>query len=829
MIDEATKGFRDFLNQYENLEKIQYSEADTRSKLIDSLLITVLGWDEKDIQREGYISKTGYFDYIVSIPGIHFVIEAKKNTYNINLPSHHKKVSINSIYNNNREIIDQIRSYCLESSVQYGIITNGKQFVFLKAFNTDGKPWKENNCLIFGDHSDIEKRFVEFFENFSKYALLNNGGFKFDLPTKPIEYKTVVKTLIDRDKELVRNSMSARIKPLIDKIFGEIFNDGQEDDREFIVRCFVENQETRKNKNEIERLFSDDAPKLNGVIAAVNSDSLVEQLKTEISEDNTQIKGDVPKPIIIIGSKGAGKTTFINHLFKYKIHGRDIENQFTIYLDFRKFYEKENHFDPEKIAFETLNLIHEKFEDIGLHTLAVLKRIYIKEIRINDESIWSYDKENDPITYNRRLSEFLENNRANSLSHLEKLSTYLLRERRKRLLIIIDNADQFDDTIQKKIFLFAHSINRKALCGTIVSLREGYYYKWRSMPPFDAFESNVYHITAPKYADILDKRISYAIEKLEGKGYFRDATVNRDKANNDVLDFFLSLKNSLFLESNTELLEYLNYTTYPDIREGLRVFKSFLSSGHTKITEYIARERSRSIENATAQTIPMHEFVKSIGLQNKQYYNTEKSIIYNIFNPPIDSTDHFVKLYILKSLYDLVDSYGKSGRQVKSEELIEKFNNLGYKINTINSALIDLIKSNLINTEELLTDIEWSTLPDNTNFSITLKGYYYYYELIKRFHYLDLVLQDTPIFDEDSYNDIIQNFPKSNDAGKRNLAGRMACAISFIDYLRKMEQSQPNHLTLVFGRITEEIHRNVLSVDFVRIGKAPDAPSSMAL
>ena len=45
-----------------------------------------------------------------------------------------------------------------------------------------------------------------------------------------------------------------------------------------------------------------------------------------------------------------------------------------------------------------------------------------------------------------------------------------------------------------------------------------YYYKWRNSPPFDAFESNVYHISAPRYNEVLQKRINYTLSKIEMDG-----------------------------------------------------------------------------------------------------------------------------------------------------------------------------------------------------------------------------------------------------------------------------------------------------------------------
>ena len=121
------------------------------------------GWDEKDVKREGHLD-TGFFDYKISCPSISFVIEAKRIFKEFNLPSNHNKTKFKSIFKENNEVITQIRNYCGDIGLQYGIITNGKQFIIGKLFNTDGTDWKENTCLIFHDINDIQNRFIEFYE-----------------------------------------------------------------------------------------------------------------------------------------------------------------------------------------------------------------------------------------------------------------------------------------------------------------------------------------------------------------------------------------------------------------------------------------------------------------------------------------------------------------------------------------------------------------------------------------------------------------------------------------------------------------------------------------
>jgi len=819
LIDEAFDRFNNTKSKLEEFIKEDINEADTRSKIIDNFLINILGWSESDIKREGKVT-SGFFDYKVSISGFHFIIEAKRTFIEFVIPKNHKTLKVKSFLKENENVITQIRNYAGDYGVNYGIITNGKQFIILKLFNSDGTSWKENPCLIFNGIEDIENRFVEFYETLSKFSVINNGGFNYDLPSKIVSSSTVFSKITKKDKELIRNPLSSKITPIINKVFGEMFSSESESNEDFIEKCFVENKETKKNRDDIERLFADVAPELSNVIPAINTANIQKQITEKINSDDIRTQTP-PKPIVIIGSKGAGKSTFINHLFKYQNKEKELSNHLTTYLDLRDYFNTNDIFDANIICENILENIYQKYESIDLHSLKTLKRIYLKEIKRNDKGIWLTVKENDDIEYGKKLSTFLEEKQKNHVSHLASISQYFIRDRRKRLIIIIDNADQFKDNIQEQVFLFAHSIAKTSLCGTVISLREGYYHKWRFSPPFDAYESNVYHITAPKYSEVLQKRLDYTLNNLNLDDFEIEAQNSKGykvKINNQaVIEFLSSLKSSIFSSDNNDIIDFLNQTTYPNIREGLRIFKLFLTSGHTKVEDYIMRERYRT-EDETHSNIPFHEFIKSIGLINKHYYNSSNSAIHNLLLTNENSNDHFLNFYILKELVKLYDNEGNTNRYITIDNIYELFTSFGYQLKTLRSSILNLINLSLIDTDEVLTDVDKKSIPDSLNLTITLKGYYYVNELVTRFHYFDLILQDTPVFDEEYFTKIYSKFPLSDESGKRNLYQRVECVEYFIEYIKKCEDDQSNRLINYFGKFSDYIKPN-LQRDIKRIKK----------
>ena len=295
------------------------------------------------------------------------------------------------------------------------------------------------------------------------------------------------------------------------------------------------------------------------------------------------------------------------------------------YIDFRQYSTIDDNNFSNIIHKDILEQVYEKYPQLELHSLKALKSIYHSEIQRNDQSIWLYDKENALDIYQSKLNAFLEKQLEDPDTHFYKLSLHLITKRRIRLCVVIDNADQFNNKIQEKVFLFAQALNRKSSVTIILSLREGYYYKWRFRPPFNAFPNHVYHITAPPYKEVLQKRIDYALNQLELPGHTEGIISNQSRLkidNDSVRSFMLSLKSNLF-DINSKILNFIQETTYPNIREGLELFKQFLISGHTEVSEYVIRQKTNP---DSRYQIPYWEFIKAVALNSRKYYKYRRTI-----------------------------------------------------------------------------------------------------------------------------------------------------------------------------------------------------------
>lgn len=822
--EKSKENFDEFVKNFEAYKECNMSESDTRSKLIDAVLIDILGWNETDIKREGHVD-CGYYDYKISIAGFCVIIEAKKQFNDFILPNQNKrKCKLSALYSSNQDVIDQIRHYLDDCGCDIGIITNGKQFIIAKFINTNGIPWKQNNCIIYNGIEDILKNYVEFWNTLSKESIIKNCGIKQLFDADVSFSKTVLSSILDKDNEIVRNDLSAKIAPFIDKAFGDIFNSNEEDDDiEFIKECYVENKEVIKNKRELRGLFRDTPPKLNEVVKAINVDSISNQINDEIkSYPAKSADSATPKPIIIIGSRGAGKTTFLNFLFKDESDENGMKDYPFLFVNLMKYYTGKERVDFDYIYKDLLTQFTDKYPEFNINSLEVLERIYIREINQNKKGIWRYYFENNQDEYQKELASFFKNKLNDCQEHFMAINKYLTREIHKRIIIIFDNADQLSDAIQEQVYLNACSLNTQARFGVIISLREGYYYNWRNRPPFNAFICNAYHIAAPDYGQVLQKRLNYLVKNIRfnkthsftgpvgNKQYF----LNEEK----IEEFFSGIESSLFGEQNAPILDFLRHMSFPNIREGLNLFKTFLISGYTDVSEYVLRVLFNKGDHAI--TIPIHEFVKTIALENKLYYNHKSSKIQNLFYPSSPNSDYFIKYYLLKILDEQLSFEGNINKFIGYSELLKAFQEYGYREDVINKELESLLIDNFIETDKILSDVSWTNLPKETfSVTITAKGHYYITKLINRFYYIELILQDTPLFEKDIYNNLVQKFPipeKSN--GKKDMKVRVEVVQIFIQYLEEVERKKNNALLQTkYGKLVDNILTGGLKNDILRL------------
>lgn len=264
--------FASFRTEKPSIDAESWSETDTRSKLIDRLLIRCLGWPESSIRRE--LSRDGErLDYLLSIDRPILIVEAKKHAVAFAIPPKKTQycVRISSLLNANPSLapdIEQVQSYCSTWSVPYAALTNGRQLIVFASFRLDGKPWREGEAYVFYDlHSGYD--YAALAAVLSKHAFQSNEIYSafYDIP--PVDSAASTISAYNRPNATVaRNELGLAVEPFLQAAFTDAVS---EDSDEILDKCYVYAADCKLREDELEALLLDRPPVFDEEVTDVDS------------------------------------------------------------------------------------------------------------------------------------------------------------------------------------------------------------------------------------------------------------------------------------------------------------------------------------------------------------------------------------------------------------------------------------------------------------------------------------------------------------------------------------------------------------------------------
>jgi hypothetical protein len=193
---------------------------------------------------------------------------------------------------------------------------------------------------------------------------------------------------------------------------------------------------------------------------------------------------------------------------------------------------------------------------------------------------------------------------------------------------------------------------------------------------------------------------------------------------------------------------------------------------------------AEKIVNFSAQQrpymIPLHEFSKAAILGDYSHYVPNSSLAMNVFDTQTaDRKEHFLCLMIV--------SYFLAGSTVKdrdgfihTKKIVEEMQKWGFLPAQTESALRRLTNKRLIETTERITFEEdlvglIGEIPEG--FRPTSIGAYHVRRWAANFAYLDAMVFDTPIFDQDTQDRFVEKL------GSFDIVDRYERALAFRNYL----------------------------------------------
>jgi hypothetical protein len=770
------------------------TEADVRAKLIDPIFKDGLGWPEACIKREIHDDNDEYWDYLFVDAHPYFIVEAKRASETFQFPAGTigRAYAIEGLFRADKKFkkaATQAARYCQDAAqlIPYAVVTNGRQLAIFKALRSD-RGWLQGSALIFDSPKEIVDRFNEVWELLS-YPAVKAGSLAtfFSHPDEtPRQYTSVIGTLPNADEILIRNRLNGTLIPVMRTVFDELTD---ERSSEVLERCYVYSRSLQTVADNFILTVQDLPPAyLKDQIAQIRP-TKIDAGAFESSVRNIAKQKKRSTVMLLLGGVGAGKTTFLKKMrVKYCSNVIDSSGAYY-YIDFRDA--------PPKPPFEgfVYNSLRkqltndERFVEIcrqevpslpagasPLHSPAMLKWLF--QTDLNDiEALAREVGVTDPAEIGRRKLQRLEEASRDD-REIVRRAFLLLHACNRFILLALDNADQLGQDYQLQIFLFAEHLASEIEVNVITALREEKYYLASQQGAFNAFQNQIFHISSPRLSDLLSLRLAYARDHL--KELLPDSSPQQRQDANYFLEAIRTGGVGAFgRPGSSNVVRLLERLTMGNMRSALSMFRTFISSGNTKIDKILdiySGNKSRRVP----YHVPFHEFTKSVMLGDHRYYSEAHSSVVNVFAlSGYGPGSHFTALRILTYLMLASNRTSVNFERgfVEQGELLDAFAVLPSGTQEARAQLQRLLKANLIEGDTGVA----SDLDRCRALRATAAGEYYLTFLVRAFAYLDLVFIDTPICD----SAVMTRLRELRDG--RDAAARFERVDLFLDYLAKEE------------------------------------------
>lgn len=429
-IDLAFARFERLLDEFEQFGETLLTESDSRIKIIDTILIEVLYWQKGDIFTEEKAG-LGYLDYKLAINGLaKVIVEAKRDARVFGL-AHREcggafKLS-GPVFKNAdvQEGINQAIQYSAYKGTELASVTNGREWIIFRSNRVgDGVDTLEGKAFVFPSLECVRNHFGLFFDLLAQHRVKNLvfRGLLQEAEGRIIRHSDFEKRI--RPQESARFLKQASIAPALDRIMTSFFQRlSNEHDNEMLESCFVETKESRAAEQRLLRLAED----LVGHIQALDTGT-GDQLSALL--DSARMSR-LNQFILIVGTKGAGKSTFIQRFFDLKMPAKLRGVCVPILINLA-----DSEGDEDRILEWLRRTLLVKAENILSSTIPswdeIIGHMFFSEYQRWSTGSMKYLYETDKVAFKVQFGQYIEKIRAeNPLEYIRGLLRNLVRDENK--------------------------------------------------------------------------------------------------------------------------------------------------------------------------------------------------------------------------------------------------------------------------------------------------------------------------------------------------------------------------------------------------------------
>lgn len=762
------------------------NEDTTRFRAIDTVFFDVLNWDKHCVETEKYCREEGYADYVFNLNhSPYLILEAKKSGTYFVLPDKNYEGRpfafgiLGAECPEARKALLQAIGYASTLGATYVAISNGYQWLFSLAY-VPGQPIEQRLIYVFQSYKSIEKYFSTFFDCFSMQGLYNNAIRKELLNTlkQPAPAKISTK-IAGYPIPSTRNVFQNELTYILDYVWQSILQD--EGTFDFIGQCYV----NPHSHEDIILLVKEIIKRRK------NEDNILIEYDVESSSKLPFQMANMPseKPIAILGEVGRGKTSFLKYL-RYVAAKESLKDYIQIEVD---FLDRPDSFD--EISDFVFNEIERQLLDnykIEIYEDNFVRGVLHSDIaKLRKTTRGKYLVE-DKGKYDQFEIEEIEKMLLNKHFYFTKMVHHLKKGRGYSISLFFDNLDRRTPEIQENAYLKASSIARDWSCLVFICLRPSTFYVSQRKGVLDSIAPITFTVGQPDLALVLKRRFAYAKSIAEGENINKN--VNKSIPSRNIAFYLPSI--SLFFDScefsaqkRNGIIPMLEDISNGNIRRLLDFVKKIICSGHLDTKKIV-----EIIEKQGYYNIPDYEGIKTLLFGDYMHYEPSISPFINLFDiKNQDKSEHFIRIAVLNYLSKISSSTSAFG-YIKKTELVNYLSTLDYSY-----VLIDETIKDLMDSQSIRNHVDNNTGIDSfEQIRLTPLGKYHLFSLVRQFQYIDSIIIDTPILDEETRKTILI---------ETDMKSRLDRTTNFINYLNSCKTSIKD---IEIQKLWEEIYNSIV-------------------
>jgi len=643
-LDQARERFEALAAEVSTRKDEIETEQDARFQVIDRILTEVLGWPRSAIRTEPP-TESGFIDYLLFGDGRgRLVVEAKRTStalVNTKYPHARWYKAGGPAVQSAEEGLQQAKRYATDSAVLFTALTNGFQWIGFWAVRTDGIPPSSGHVAVFPSFEAIRRDFALFHDLFSRDGIMNEL-FKIHVHEAEglrIQHSEVLTAVIPSTDVymLPKSPLAADLEPVFRRFFSTIAGD----DPEMLAKCFVESKESREADDNLEKITKS----LLNTIDVVDA-SKGERLQQEIMLAVESGRGEF---VLIVGNKGAGKTTFIDRFFRLVLEPSLRKRCLLVRIDLA---DSPGEFDS--IPTWLTNRLKEQLE-IELFESQYPSYEQLQGVFFQEYDRWRHGErkflyERNKAEFKERFGEWLADliERDPAL-YVKRLMESTVRQRRRMPCLVFDNTDHFPQHFQEAVFQYAQSLYRSIFSFIICPITDRTIWQLSKAGPLQSYESRAFYLPVPSTKEVLAKRVAFIKSKVDegdrSGSYFLEKGIRvsiRD------IDAFTAVVEDIFL--NEEYIgRVVGWHSNHDIRRSLKIAERIITSPTITVTDMVKaylggtrlRPRPRQIKLALLRG------------QHNHFMQDGSDFVVDLFAVRSTAiTSPFLRLSILRTLID---------------------------------------------------------------------------------------------------------------------------------------------------------------------------------